>query len=83
MRLFVSYCRLLPPRQIAKLLWGSKMTGAGDGNRTHVRSLGSFYIAIIRRPLFAADEAIIQDETSTCIEVTPGLLHFFVPETAH
>ena len=28
------------------------MTGAGDGNRTHVRSLGSFYIAIIRRPLF-------------------------------
>ena len=32
--------RLLPPRQIAKLLEGNKMTGAGDGNRTHVRSLG-------------------------------------------
>src|SRR6516165_688928 len=27
--------------------------GAGDGNRTHVRSLGSFYTAIVRRPLFA------------------------------
>ena len=25
--------------------------GAGDGNRTHVRSLGSFYTAIVRRPL--------------------------------
>ena len=24
--------------------------GAGDGNRTHVRSLGSFYTAIVRRP---------------------------------
>jgi hypothetical protein len=38
---FSSYCRLLPPRPIAKLLQGIKMTGAGDGNRTHVRSLGS------------------------------------------
>ena len=27
------------------------MTGAGDGNRTHVRSLGSFYSAIELRPL--------------------------------
>jgi hypothetical protein len=27
--------------------------GAGDGNRTHVRSLGSFYTAIVRRPLDA------------------------------
>jgi|SRR5580704_15585882 hypothetical protein len=27
-------------------------SGAGDGNRTHVRSLGSFYTAIVRRPLF-------------------------------
>src|SRR5713226_3818884 len=27
--------------------------GAGDGNRTHVRSLGSFYTAIVRRPLFS------------------------------
>ena len=25
--------------------------GAGGGNRTHVRSLGSFYTAIVRRPL--------------------------------
>jgi hypothetical protein len=25
-------------------------SGAGDGNRTHVRSLGSFYTAIVRRP---------------------------------
>jgi hypothetical protein len=29
-----SYCRLLPPRPIAKLLEESKITGAGDGNRT-------------------------------------------------
>ena len=28
-------------------------SGAGDGNRTHVRSLGSFYTAIVRRPLFS------------------------------
>jgi hypothetical protein len=27
--------------------------GAGDGNRTHVRSLESFYTAIVRRPHFA------------------------------
>jgi hypothetical protein len=27
------------------------IVGAGDGNRTHVRSLGSFYTAIVRRPL--------------------------------
>ena len=47
----LSYCRLLPPRQIVKLLVGSEMTGAGDGNRTHVRSLGSFYSAIELRPL--------------------------------
>jgi hypothetical protein len=46
-----SCCRLLPPRPIAKLLVGSEMTGAGDGNRTHVRSLGSFYSAIELRPL--------------------------------
>ncbi len=38
---FSSYCRLLPPRQIAKLLEENKITGAGDGNRTHVPSLGS------------------------------------------
>src|SRR5215472_11923511 len=30
-----------------------RVSGAGDGNRTHVRSLGSFYTAIVRRPLFA------------------------------
>src|SRR6266404_6066473 len=29
--------------------------GAGDGNRTHVRSLGSFYTAIVRRPLVVSD----------------------------
>src|ERR1700676_1040628 len=28
-----------------------RIYGAGDGNRTHVRSLGSFYTAIVRRPL--------------------------------
>ena len=27
------------------------LVGAGDGNRTRVRSLGSFYTAIVRRPL--------------------------------
>ena len=31
---FISYCRLLPPRQSAKLLEGNRVTGAGDGNRT-------------------------------------------------
>ncbi len=39
-----SFCSLkppLPPRPIAKLLEGNKVSGAGDGNRTHVRSLGS------------------------------------------
>jgi hypothetical protein len=30
-----------------------RIYGAGDGNRTHVRSLGSFYTAIVRRPLDA------------------------------
>src|SRR2546427_12340497 len=29
----------------------NRVFGAGDGNRTHVRSLGSFYTAIVRRPL--------------------------------
>jgi hypothetical protein len=29
----------------------NRLYGAGDGNRTHVRSLGSFYTAIVRRPL--------------------------------
>jgi hypothetical protein len=33
------YCRLLPPRQIAKLLWEIKTTGAGDGNPTQQPSL--------------------------------------------
>ncbi len=33
---FSSYCRLLPPRQIAKLLEENKITGAGDGNRTQL-----------------------------------------------
>ncbi len=32
-----------------------KTFGAGDGNRTHVRSLGSFYTAIVRRPLANLD----------------------------
>src|SRR5712691_10353737 len=31
----------------------NRLYGAGDGNRTHVRSLGSFYTAIVRRPLFS------------------------------
>jgi hypothetical protein len=33
----------------------NRVYGAGDGNRTHVRSLGSFYTAIVRRPLFVSD----------------------------
>ena len=49
--LLALYCRLLPPQPIAKLSEGNKVTGAGDGNRTRVRSLGSFYTAIVRRPL--------------------------------
>ncbi len=35
--------------------------GAGDGNRTHVRSLGSFYTAIVRRPLGGLDFSIIHN----------------------
>jgi hypothetical protein len=37
---FSFYCRLLPPRKIAKLLEENKITGAGDGNRTDARNLG-------------------------------------------
>jgi hypothetical protein len=33
-----------------KAIESSVSYGAGDGNRTHVRSLGSFYTAIVRRP---------------------------------
>jgi hypothetical protein len=35
--------------------WVKPYDGAGDGNRTHVRSLGSFYTAIVRRPLVVSD----------------------------
>ncbi len=35
-------------------------SGAGDGNRTHVRSLGSFYTAIVRRPLISSAAIIPQ-----------------------
>ena len=48
---FLPYCRLLPPRPSAKLLTRNNVSGAGDGNRTHVRSLGSSYSAIELRPL--------------------------------
>ena|ERR1700678_849131 len=34
--------------------FAEQIYGAGDGNRTHVRSLGSFYTAIVRRPLAIA-----------------------------
>src|SRR6266481_7410028 len=32
-----SYCRLLPPRQIAKLLLGKRMVGRGGGDRKQYR----------------------------------------------
>jgi len=32
---FALKCRLLPPRPIAKSFEGNKISGAGDGNRTH------------------------------------------------
>jgi hypothetical protein len=37
---FVLQCRLLPSRSIAKLLEVNKVSGAGDENRTLVRSFG-------------------------------------------
>ena len=43
----VQECKLLGEKDF------SVDVGAGDGNRTHVRSLGSFYTAIVRRPLYA------------------------------
>ncbi len=47
---------------------GRLIHGAGDGNRTHVRSLGSFYTAIVRRPLVVSDctqELIFRKATTT------------------
>ncbi len=38
-----------------KANYGRGLYGAGDGNRTHVRSLGSFYTTIVRRPLTVSD----------------------------
>src|SRR5205807_10478957 len=38
-------------REASKANCINRLYGAGDGNRTHVRSLGSFYTAIVRRPL--------------------------------
>ena len=44
-------CFRPPERTIVGCRVTSVSNGAGDGNRTHVRSLGSFYTAIVRRPL--------------------------------
>jgi hypothetical protein len=44
---YVGFSQLSQVRPFESLL----ESGAGDGNRTHVRSLGSFYTAIVRRPL--------------------------------
>jgi hypothetical protein len=44
-----------PERFVKDLRAGPRVYGAGDGNRTHVRSLGSFYTAIVRRPLDILD----------------------------
>jgi hypothetical protein len=43
----------MSPERSVKDLFGPYMriSGAGDGNRTHVRSLGSSYSAIELRPL--------------------------------
>src|SRR6266851_9692476 len=46
---------LEPRGQPCKTNWIIVSYGAGDGNRTHVRSLGSFYTAIVRRPLVVSD----------------------------
>ena len=59
--------------------------GAGDGNRTHVRSLGSFYTAIVRRPLRTKSKRRIPpelrgaQESETLADVR-GLLDFGVVE---
>src|SRR6266700_4530153 len=44
-------CAQMRPSRDRKRSGFNKLVGAGDGNRTHVRSLGSFYTAIVRRPL--------------------------------
>ena len=46
-----------PARGVETYFW---FDGAGDGNRTHVRSLGSFYTAIVRRPLICSAAIIPQ-----------------------
>src|SRR5271163_1489840 len=46
---------------LAKVNRPIRVYGAGDGNRTHVRSLGSFYTAIVRRPLVSTGLAIIHN----------------------
>src|SRR5229473_6200503 len=46
-----NWSQLLNWSQAQPNLFVFSVYGAGDGNRTHVRGLGSFYTAIVRRPL--------------------------------
>jgi hypothetical protein len=48
-------------RKASKANYVNRTYGAGDGNRTHVRSLGSFYTAIVRRPLNLPTRSIIHN----------------------
>jgi hypothetical protein len=68
-----------------KSLWIFRKYGAGDGNRTHVRSLGSFYTAIVRRPLRTKSKRRIPPELrdaqeSETLGDARGLLNFGIVE---
>src|SRR6267378_5409994 len=51
----LNWSQVLNWSQAQPNLFVFSVSGAGDGNRTHVRSLGSFYTAIVRRPLVVSD----------------------------
>ena len=51
-----------------------RVYGAGDGNRTHVRSLGSFYTAIVRRPL--KSDSTVPLEIATTVSLQSGCIGF-------
>jgi hypothetical protein len=81
-------CAQMRPNQESKGSGFNKLVGAGDGNRTHVRSLGSFYSAIELRPPAASTQRRIaststgtQEMRGLCISKTPSCYHsYFRPE---
>ena len=83
-------CAQMRPNQESKGSGFNKLVGAGDGNRTHVRSLGSFYSAIELRPPAASTQRRIaststgtQEMRGLCISKTPfGLSQLFSTGTS-